>query len=123
MPNRQVPRSEWFKFLRGFSSRHEEEPVTMRVLSPAFGSQVEARDMPLGWVLAVRGVRGPITISAGRAPQGSVEHEIADPAQVWIKLSDGGAEEALVIESLDGSRTILQLGPSSSQSPRALLPS
>ena len=122
MPNRMVPRAEWFKFLRGFSRRHEDEPVTVRILNRDFGSQVEASNLPLEGVLAGRRASGPISISAGRAPGGTVEHEIQDPSQVWIKLSETGAEEALDIESQDGTRTIIQLLPHSPGTPSAPLP-
>lgn len=121
MPNRLVPRAQWFKFLRGFSRRHEDRPVTVRIVSRDLGSQVEARDLPLEGVLAGRRSSGPISISAGGASGGRVEHEIPDPSQVWIKLSETGVEEALDIESQDGTRTIIQLGPEPSQATQALL--
>ena len=121
MPNRLVPRAEWFKFLRGFSRRHQDEPVTVLVVNSELGSQVEARDLPLEGVLAGRRASGPISISAGRSAAGFIEHEIADPTQVWIKLSDTGKEEALDIESQDGTRTIVQLGSSGAGDPSARL--
>lgn len=106
MRNRQVPRSEWPSFFRGFSRRHEGWPVTVRVLSGRFGSQVEARELPLKGIVADAAGSGPISIHIGGLLDQHVEHDVPDPSQVWV--SENGAEEALDIESLDGTKTILQ---------------
>ena len=108
MRNRLVPRAEWQSFFRGFSDRHEDWLVTVRVLSPGLGSQVEARDLPLQGIVSGPAVRGPITIHLGRRPERHVERVVEDPKQVWVELSEEGAEEALSIESNDGTKTILQ---------------
>ena len=108
MRNRLVPHAEWQSFFRGFSERHEDWLVTVRVLSPGFGSQVEARDLPLEGIVAGSNVRSPISIHLGRVPERHVEHVVEEPKQVWVELSEDGAEEALDIESHDGTKTILQ---------------
>lgn len=108
MRNRLVPHTEWQSFFRGFSERHEDWLVTVRVLSPGFGSQVEARDLPLEGIVAGSNVRSPISIHLGRVPERHVEHVVEEPKQVWVELSEDGAEEALDIESNDGTKTILQ---------------
>jgi hypothetical protein len=109
MPNRLVPRAEWFSFLRSFSRRHKNRPVTVRVLSPALGDQVEARDLPLEGIVAGRRPTAPISISLGGSLSRHVEHNVPDPIQAWVKLSEDGTEEALDIESQDGTRTIIEL--------------
>ena len=122
MRNRLVPRAEWFSFLKGFSRRHEDDPVTVQVLAPGLGSQVEARALPLEGIMAGRRTSGPISISVGRTPDRHVEHEVPDPSQVWVQMSEDGAERALDIESQDGTRTIVQLEPEPQAKPRHLLP-
>ena len=109
MRNRLVPRAEWFTFLRSFSRRHKDQPVTVRVLSPSLGSQVEALDLPLEGIVAGRQPTAPISISLGGSLSRHVEHNVTDPIQAWVKLSEDGTEEALDIESQDGTRTIIQL--------------
>lgn len=108
MSNRQVPRTEWYRFFRDFSRRHEDWLVTVRVLSAGLGSQVELRDLPFEGIFADHAGHGPISIFVGRSPQNHIEHEVADPRQVWVELSAQGAEEALEIESEDGTKTIVQ---------------
>jgi hypothetical protein len=109
MPNRLVPRSEWFQFFDKFSRRHRGSATTVRVLSPRIGSQVEARDMPLEGIVSREDATGAISIHLGSAPpRSNIEHEIEEPRQVWVELSDGGAEKALEVESQDGTKTMLE---------------
>jgi hypothetical protein len=108
MQNRQVPQSEWFTFFKGFSRRHEDWLVTVRVVSSRLGSQVEARDLPLEGIVATPDGQGPISIHVGRAVDKHMEHEVVEPLQVWVELTDDGGEAALEIESRDGTKTILQ---------------
>jgi hypothetical protein len=108
MRNRLVPHAEWRSFFRGFSDRHEDWLVTVRVLSPALGSQVAARDLPLEGIVSGPAVGGPIAIHLGRVPEKHVEHVVEEPKRVWVELSEEGAEAALEIESNDGAKTILQ---------------
>jgi hypothetical protein len=122
MRTRLVPHAEWFSFLKGFSRRHADDPVTVQVLSPGLGSQVEAHALPLEGIMAGRRTNAPISISVGRTPDRHVEHEVSDPSQVWVQMSEDGAEQALDIESQDGTRTIVQLEAASRLEPRPLLP-
>jgi Family of unknown function (DUF5335) len=107
MHDRQIPRTEWPSFFRDFTHRHEESPVTVRVLSPRFGSQVEAYDLPLEGIVASPLTGEPISIHVGCNPQRHIEHEVRDPRQVWLEVSDEGIEEALDIESEDGTKTLV----------------
>src|SRR5262249_60498499 len=55
---------------------------------------------------------GPIAIFLGSAPpRANLEHLIQEPKQVWLERSDEGAEETLDIESVDGTKTLVQLLP------------
>lgn len=111
MHNRQIPRTEWFNFFRSFSQRHEEWPVTVRVVSNRLGSQVEARDMPLEGIVAGPEKSDPISIHVGCAAARHVEHEVQNPWQVWVEVAEDGAEEALDIESEDGTKTLVLFRP------------
>ena len=107
--NRLVPRSEWFHFFDEFSRRHRGWATTVHVLSPRLGSQVEARDLPLEGIVSRADGSGPISLFLGSAlPRSNLEHEIEGPRQVWIELSEEGEEEAIEVESEDGTKTVLQ---------------
>jgi hypothetical protein len=111
MHDRQIPRAEWFNFFRDFSKRHEDWPVTVRILSERLGCQVEAYDLPLEGIVASPWMGRPISIYVGRTPQQHLEHEVEHPEQVWLEVSDSGTEEALDIESKDGTKTLVLLRP------------
>lgn len=108
MSNRQVPRAEWPRFFREFSRSHEDWLVTVRIMSPTFGSQVQSEGLPLEGIVSDAGGHGKISINLGRSADRNVEHEVPDPRQVWVKVSAAGAEEALEIESEDGTKTIVE---------------
>lgn len=113
MRNRLVPRSEWHRFFQDFSRRHEDWLATVLVVSAGLGPQVESSDLPLEGIVADPAGHGPISIHMGRSPQRHIEHEVENPTQVWIELTEEGAEKALQIESMDGTKTILEFRASS----------
>jgi hypothetical protein len=108
MHNRSVPRAEWFRFFGEFSRRYQGWLVTVRVLHPSFGSQVEARDLPLQGIVSPADASGPIALHIGGSTKSNIEHEIPSPRQVWVEISEAGAEEALGVVSEDGTKTIVE---------------
>ncbi|HEY7574091.1 MAG TPA: DUF5335 family protein [Thermoanaerobaculia bacterium] len=108
MHNRLVPRSEWFRFFEEFSRRHDGWLVTVRVLHPSIGSQVEVRDLPLEGIVSQADAQGPISLYLGKVPSRNVEHEIQSPSQVWLEMSNRGADQALEVLSEDGTKTIVE---------------
>jgi hypothetical protein len=111
MHDRQIPRTEWFNFFRDFSRRHEDSLVTVRVLSDRLGAQVEACDLPLEGIVASPNMGDPISIYVGRTSQQHLEHEVRNPRQVWLEMLDDGTEDALDIESEDGTKTLVLFRP------------
>lgn len=106
MRNRLVPRSEWPAFFDAFSRRYEGWLVTVRVLDPRFGPQVEAHELPLEGVVAPAG-GSVIALHLGRAGS-HIEHDIRSPRQVWVEVSSIGAEKAVGVESEDATKTIIE---------------
>ena len=101
MRNRLVPRGEWAAFFDALSHRCEGWLATVRVLHPRFGSQVEACELPLAGVVAPPDVP-IISLHLGRSGS-HIEHDIRSPREVWVELSAAGAEEAVGVESEDGT--------------------
>lgn len=108
MHNRLVPRSEWFHFFEGFSRRHDGWLVTVRVLDPKMGSQVEVADVPLEGIVSQSDAKGPISLHLGATASRNIEHAIRSPRQVWVEVSERETERALEVLSEDGSRTIVE---------------
>jgi Family of unknown function (DUF5335) len=107
MRDRQIPRAEWADFFKAFSFRHADAPATVRVLSSRFGCQVEACELPFEGIAADRTGGGSISIHAGRNPEQHVAHDVPNPVQIWVEIADDGTEEALDIESDDGTKTLV----------------
>jgi hypothetical protein len=108
MRTRQVPRAEWEPFFNDFTRRHEGWLATVRVIDNRIGSQVEARDLPLEGIVVGRKNVNSLSILLGKRPDANVEHPVERPEQVWVEMTDQGAEAALEIISAGGRRTILE---------------
>ena len=110
MPTREIPRSEWVSFLDSFSRQHEGWLITVEVLGKDVGAQIEAREQPLAGVTAdLRGGdQDVVSILFGAAADKHVAHLIHAPSHVRLKETEGGAHEALHIESKGGTTTLLR---------------
>lgn len=106
MRTRLIPHAEWFPFFERFTRRHPGERVTVWLLGPHIGAQIEARDLPLAGIVADP-LGTAITISLG-GPAGNVEHPVARPTSVWEELTEEGVERALGINAADGTTTLVE---------------
>jgi hypothetical protein len=70
---------------------------------------VEARDLPFEGIVSAARAEGPISVHLGRSA-GNLEHEIENPRQIWVEVTDAGEDDALAVISEDGTRTILEFG-------------
>lgn len=110
MSNQWIPRGEWPRYFDDFSRRHQGRATTVYVLSRRLGSQVEARDLAFEGIVSSGDGKGTISIHLGVTPARHVEHEIEEPRQVWV-VSEADGDQALDIESTDGTQTLIQLLP------------
>jgi hypothetical protein len=109
MPTISVPREEWLAFLDSFSQQHLGWLITLEVIGPDLGDQVEVSGLPLEGVTVGLNTYGQeeITVSAGR-PQGPrISHRIVSPSAVLLKRTDEGADEALEITA-NGERNLIR---------------
>ena len=106
---REIKREEWTDFFDEFSRRHEGWLVTIELLDPKLGDQIEVENQALRGIVAERR-RDPevIEIFTENREKQSTTHVVEKPARVWIEESAEGAEAALEIESQDGPKTLLQ---------------
>ena len=103
MATQEIPRQQWATFFDGFSRRHQGWLVTVEILGPDIGDQVEARELPLEGITAELRDSGEdeIEIFVGTRPDSHLSHKISAPERVYLKRSDEGADEALEIASRD----------------------
>ena len=106
---REIKREEWTDFFDGFSRRHEGWLVTIELLDPKLGDQIEVENQALRGIVAERR-RDPkvIEIFTENREKQSTTNVVEKPTRVWIEESAKGAEAALEIESQDGPKTLLQ---------------
>jgi Family of unknown function (DUF5335) len=106
MANRQIPRGDWSGFLEEFSRRHDGWLVSVRVLSPMVGWQVESRQLALQGVSSDREGTS-ISVHLGASPGPHVGHVISRPSDVWVE-EENGVERGLEVESADGTKMLLE---------------
>lgn len=113
MPTIEIPRREWTNRLDEFSREHEGWPVSLDVLAESIGAQSEFRQLSLAGVTAEPTDGGTISITVSVPAGGFLTHTIHLPTHVFIAENDAGADDALEIESADGTKAILQftIGP------------
>jgi hypothetical protein len=103
MPTQKIDREEWVEFFDQFSRRHRGWLITLEVMAPDLGDQIQVRELPLEGITAELKASGDeIEIIAGNL-DAHLSHTIARPARVWIKRTEEGADETLEIESESGA--------------------
>ena len=109
----EIPRREWTNRLDEFSREHEGWPVSLDVLAESIGAQTEFRQLSFAGVTAEPSDGGTISITVAVPCGGFLTHTIHSPAHVFLEADDSGADDALEIESADGTKAILQfrIGP------------
>ena len=104
MPTQEILHYEWARYFEEFSRQHEGWLVTVEILGPDIGDQVQVRNLPLeGIVVESTDDGDEMTIIAGSRPGARISHTISAPSRVWIKQNEQGADEALEIESPAGA--------------------
>jgi hypothetical protein len=105
MATQEIPHYEWERFFDEFSRLHRGWLVTIEMLGPDIGDQLQVRNLPLdGIAIEPNEVsEDQIIIIAGAQPHARISHTIPSPDRVFLKQNDEGADEALEIESIDGT--------------------
>jgi len=110
IPIVEVPRKDWKAELDSFTSAHEGWLVSLDVFGPDVGAQPEINSLPLLGISADRvNHDGDIAISVSRSSVDHFTHIIRGVRHIFIERRHNGATAALMIESVDGRRAVLQL--------------
>jgi hypothetical protein len=108
MPTREIPRDQWVAFFNGFSTRHEGWYVNVRVIGSDIGAQPEFKQLPLLGISAdLKDNEDFVNITVGKTEHERMTHTATGATRVWLKQADNGADEALEIESKDGTKTLV----------------
>lgn len=108
---REIPRDDWKDFFAAFSELHEDEAVDVEVLGADIGAQVEARDLHLrGISPATSRKDGDLALMLDSPDGTHLTHVIPKPIHVWVQRAGAALEDALEIESADGTKTLVRFG-------------
>jgi hypothetical protein len=102
----EIPREAWAQTLKEFTASHEGWLVSLDVLGPEIGAQLEINNLPLRGVSADRA--DDIVISAVPSVGEHITHTIHAATRVYIERREDGADVALQIEWVDGTKAILR---------------
>jgi hypothetical protein len=112
MPTREIERGDWSGFFDSFSQQHEGWLTALEELGAEVGAQVEVRELPFrGITFDHKGEEGQGTVSIMLSEAESTEHVahiISAPSGVQLEQTEDGADEALLIEAADGTKTLLR---------------
>ncbi|MGE3958342.1 MAG: DUF5335 family protein [Vicinamibacterales bacterium] len=111
MPTYSVPQAQWREALDAFSLSHFAWPVSVEVVSPDMGVQPEVVELPLGGIsVDDTGGHPAVAISMSREAPEHVTHLVQDVAAIRFQR-EGNVDQAIEIQTLDGTRTILRFAP------------
>jgi hypothetical protein len=104
----EIPRERWVSFFDDFSKHHEGWIVTVEVIGADIGDQEEASGLPLIGVSAdVKAREDRVVLTVGGRPDADVNRIIESPRRVWLKPPLSVADEAIEVESEDGTTTLV----------------
>lgn len=101
---------EWTTCLEELTRRHYNDAVTVEVIGPDVGAQVEAAHLLLkGLSLDIKDrPAGAVSILLENAKSEHVERLVHQPVDVSVKRDAEGHDEALAIEAADGTLTLVR---------------
>ena len=104
-----IPHEVWTDRLNEFTNVHEGWLVSLDVLSPEIRAQPALENLPLlGVSVDHIDDDDSIVISVGRSATAHLTHVVHAVTRIDVEQTDDGADAALQVESVDGTKTILR---------------
>jgi hypothetical protein len=104
---KQIPSGEWQSYFdrlsRAFMSDETPETVTVEVLSPRMGDQIEAQTARL------QGISYDPKSQALEVWMEDLDHLTFQPSEIWVIEQEGGFISAVEIKQSDGQVQLLYL--------------
>jgi hypothetical protein len=115
---REIPRTEWNDFFTHFSDQHDDDAVEVELLGPAIGAQIEGRELHLRGISPARNMEeSDLALELDSVDGKHVTHMITTPTHVWLKQAADKTDEALEIESSDGTKTLVRFSALGRETP------
>ena len=105
----EVPPERWAAKLDEFTRVHEWALVSIDIWTAGEGKRREVADLPLLGVSADRpGTDRTVLMSVACAGDGHVTHVVHGVTRISVEQTTDGADSALLVDSADGTRTVLR---------------
>ena len=115
---REIPRSEWTDFFSRFSDQHDDEPVEIEKIGSEIGAQIEGRELRLRGISPEQNVRdSDLALELDSVDGKHLTHRIPKPTHVWLLQAADKTDEALEIESADGTKTLVRFSTLDAEQP------
>jgi len=108
---REIPRDAWDTFFSRFSDDHETQFVAVEVMGQDIGAQVEGRTLLLSGVSRAAEDGESLALMFDSVNGEHLTHMVNNPTHVWVQRAPDNTDEALEIESADGTRTLVRFTP------------
>jgi hypothetical protein len=108
MTTYDVPREQWSTFFDQFSRLHHGQAVEVETTGSGVEKCANARGVPL---LGITAEGDRLDIMGGDTGGVQLDHAITHPLRVQASEWNDGVSAALEIESLEGWKTRVQVGP------------
>jgi hypothetical protein len=107
---RQPVRQEWPLFFRAITEQDLGKPITIEVVSPELGTNVEADGMPLEQITYDdRDDAVIITVASRTGEEGALRHIVEHPWKIIFDPPSPTGVRTIDIEGPDGSHTLVTL--------------
>jgi hypothetical protein len=107
----EIPREGWDKFLSRFSQDHETQLVSVEVMGSDVGAQIEGRSLLLSGISPAEADDGSLALMFDSVDGEHLTHMVNKPTHVWVQRAPDNTDEALEIESADGTKTLVRFPP------------
>jgi Family of unknown function (DUF5335) len=106
---REIPRTEWNDFFSRFSDQHDDEAVEVEMIGPDIGAQIEGRELRLRGISPGQDeTESDLALELDSVDGEHLTHMIPKATHVWLQQAPDETDEALEIESADGTKTLVR---------------
>lgn len=107
---REIPRTEWIRFLDDFTRDYQGWQVRVEVQDAGSGPQVAVDDLPLQGVAADHRRGSPdVAVIVGEEANPALTRIIHGAKRLWVEETAAGNIAAIEIDAGGGSKTLVRL--------------
>lgn len=107
----EIPRDSWKTFFTRFSEEHETQFVAVEVLGHDIGAQVEGRTLLLSGISPGDDAGESLALMFDSVNGDHLTHIVNKPTHVRVQKAPDRTDQALEIESADGTKTLVRFPP------------